>query len=193
MPWRIIADNEIDPGSPLTTSLATKLRDNANAQSNFKIEFLTGSGSWTVPAGVEGVYVIAISCRGRTLSTFSQTLQQTGTITRTSRNGNGQMVEGWLAVNPAQVINYQLANVDSDVMAERTTFFGNIFAKAGTNGTAGTSFTNSGNNGDDAVNLDNRNPSCLYIDGGDYGSITPWGNRLTGGEMLMILYRSDAT
>ena len=56
-----ILDSEVDAESPLTESLITRLRDNPLALQQNTYTVLTGSGTYTVPADVTKLKVIAVS------------------------------------------------------------------------------------------------------------------------------------
>lgn len=98
-----ITDAEVDPEAPITSFIGYRWRDNpiaiaerATGAPRVKpstMERLTGSGNWTVPAGVTRVKVRLVGGGG-------------GSVDPTGGGGGGGYVEGVLDVTPAALIAY---------------------------------------------------------------------------------------
>lgn len=99
----LITDAEVDPEAPITSYLGNRWRDNPIAIAEraagaprvkpSTMERLTGSGNWTVPAGVTRVKVRLVGGGG-------------GSIDPAGAGGGGGYVEGVLDVTPGAVVAY---------------------------------------------------------------------------------------
>lgn len=158
MAYITIADTEVDPEAPITSYLGYRFRDNpiaiaerASGAPRVKpstIEQLSGSGNWTVPAGVKRVKVLCIGAGGGSGGA------------ETDSGGGGASVIGTLEVVPATDIAYSVGaggaaggaspgvGDGGDTEFDTVPIAGGPLTAGGGDGGAGAGFGGSGSGGD---------------------------------------------